>query len=308
MDFLKKIKSNPYHVLSPLLMSGLLNGLPDEQFLKMMYRAQMGKKLDLDDPKTLNEKIQWLKLHDRNPDYPIMVDKYDAKKYVAEKIGEEYIIPTLGVWERFEDIDFEALPDSFVLNCTHDSGGLVVVKDKKKLDLEAARKKINKSLKNNYYYLGREWPYKKIKPRIIAEQYMEDETGELVDYKFYCFNGKVDCVLGCFDRASGDTKFYFFDRGWNLKRYNKRGKEAPEGFTKPKPRNMDRMFDVAEKLGGIVGAPFLRVDLYSVYDRIYFGEITLYPSSGFDLGRLPETDLMFGQRVDLSPLKQKNKA
>ena len=142
----------------------------------------------------------------------MMVDKFEAKKYVAERIGEEYNIPVIGAWDRFEDIDFASLPNQFVLKCTHDSGGLVIVRDKSKLDKEKARKKIEKSLARNYYIQGREWPYKNVKPRILAEQYMEDDSGNgLRDYKFYCFNGIVDCVLTCFDRASGDTKFYFFE-------------------------------------------------------------------------------------------------
>ena len=150
----------------------MLRFIPDEPYLKLMYRVRMGKKLNLKNPQTFNEKIQWLKLHDRRPEYVTMVDKYEAKKYVAGIIGEEYIIPTLGLWDRFEDIDFSSLPDQFVLKCTHDSGGLVVCRDKTILDIEAARKKINASLNTNFYWVGREWPYKDVKPRIIAEQYM----------------------------------------------------------------------------------------------------------------------------------------
>lgn len=148
--------------------------LPDKMYLKICYKLATGKKLDLKNPQTFNEKLQWLKLYDRKPEYTRMVDKYEAKKYVAEKIGEEYIIPTLGVWDHFDEIDFDSLPDQFVLKCTHDSGGLVIVRDKAKLDKVAAKQKIEKSLKRNYYYSGREWPYKDVKPRIIAEKYMED--------------------------------------------------------------------------------------------------------------------------------------
>ena len=279
---------------------GLYDSMPDEEYLKRLFKAWMGKDLDLDNPRTLNEKLQWLKLHDRSPLYTKLVDKYEVKSFVGDLIGYEHIIPTLGVWDRFEDIDFSALPGQFVLKCTHDSHNFVICRDKAKLNVGAAKKKLTRALRRNYYLKYREWPYKDVKPRIIAEEYLEDESGFLTDYKFYCFNGKVDCVLTCFDRMSGDTKFYFFDRNWELKRYNKQGKEAPEGFTKPKPAGMDEMFDLAEVLGKASGAPFVRVDFYNVYGKIYFGELTLYPAAGFDTGRLPETDLLFGEMIDLN--------
>lgn len=199
--------------------------IPDRLYLKLKFRQKMGKWPDLDNPKTFNEKLQWLKLHDRKPIYSTMVDKYEAKRYIADIIGEEYIIPTLGVWDRFEDIDFDALPNQFVLKCTHDSGGLVIVCDKSSMNLDAARKKINRSMKRNYYWHGREWAYKNVKPRIIAEQYMEDgNPGEkperidagLTDYKVHCFNGKPKLILVCKDRFSrgGMTEDFFSDE-WN---------------------------------------------------------------------------------------------
>ncbi len=283
---------------------GLYKSMPDEMYLKRIYKAKMGKELDLDQPKTMNEKLQWLKVHDRNPLYSTLVDKYEVKAYVGDHIGYEHIIPTLGIWESFYDINFDLLPDKFVLKGTHDSHACVICRDKALLDMKEARVKMSRSLKRNYYYAYREWPYKDVKPRIIAEEYLEDESGFLTDYKFYCFNGKVDCVLTCFDRMSGDTKFYFFDRNWELKRYNKQGKEAPEGFTKPKPAGMDEMFDLAEVLGKASGAPFVRVDFYNVYGKIYFGELTLYPAAGFDTGRLPETDLLFGEMIDLNTVRR----
>lgn len=284
---------------------GAYKDMPDDEYLKRMFKALHGYELDLENPRTLDEKIQWLKLYNRDPLYPTIVDKVEAKKYVADLIGEEHIIPTLGVWDRGEDIDFDALPDQFVLKCSHDSHRIVICKDKSKLDREKAVKTLNEGLQRNYYYIYREWAYKSVKPRILAEQYMQDDSGFLTDYKFYCFNGKPDSVMTCFDRNTGDTKFYFFDRDWKLKRYNKRGKEAPADFTKPKPENMDQMFDIAEKLATEVKAPFLRVDLYSVYGKIYFGELTLYPTGGFDMGRLPETDKLFGDMVNIDDLRRK---
>lgn len=273
--------------------------IPTPLYLKLCFRKRMKRELNLNDPKTFNEKLQWLKIHDQNPDYGKMVDKYTAKQWAADRIGQEYIIPTLGVWDKFEDIDFDALPNQFVLKCTHDSGGLVIVRDKSALDMEQVRIKIEKSLKNNYYYAGREMPYKKIPKRIICEEYMTDGPGkaDFTDYKFYCFGGNVDCVMLCLDRASGDTKFYFFDKNWELKRYNVRGKNAPENFTLPKPTGMDEMFRIAEELSQ--GIPFVRVDLYQSGDRVYFGEMTFFPDSGFDPNYLPETDAYFGSLIKL---------
>lgn len=278
--------------------------IPDRTYLKIMYRLRMKRKLDLDNPKTMNEKIQWLKLYNRKCEYTTMVDKYSAKKYVADIIGENHIIPTIGIWNYFEDIDFSKLPDQFVLKCTHDSGGVVICKDKTKLDIKNTRKKITQSLNSNFYWVFREWPYKNIEPRIIAEEYITDspESEEFTDYKFYCFSGEVDCVLVCLDRNIGDAKFYFFDKEWNLKRYNQRGLNAPENFTIPKPKLMDEMFRIAEKLSQ--GHVMIRVDLYCTDKQVYFGELTFFPQSGFDSKRLPQSDLMFGDKINLDLVKE----
>lgn len=270
----------------------------DDCYVKMMFYRDMGYKLDLDNPVTFNEKLQWLKVYNHQPEYTAMVDKAAAKEYVAGIIGPEYIIPTLGLWDRFEDIDFEALPEKFVLKTTHDSKSVVICTDKSKFDKEAARERLTASLGRSYYLKYREWPYKDIKPRIIAEEYMVDESGtELKDYKFSCYDGEATDVMLCFDRSSGDTKFYFFDKEWNLLRYNRRGKEAPEGFTVPKPKNMDKMFEIAARLSK--GVPYLRVDLYNIDGKIYFGELTFFPRSGCDPNLLPETDRLFGSRITL---------
>ena len=271
--------------------------IPDEDYLRRLYAIYMGKPLNLENPVTFNEKLQWLKLHDRKPIYTTMVDKAAAKEYVAEKIGAEHIIPTLGVWDRFDDIDFDSLPDRFVLKTTHDSGGVVICRDQKTFNKKAARKKLEKSLKRDYYAAYREQPYQNVPRRILAEQYMGSDSGELVDYKFFCFGGHADCVMICLDRHLQTPKFYFFDQNWDLKRLNIRGKNAPEGFTVPKPENMDEMFRIAERLSRDM--PFLRVDLYNVGGRIYFGELTFFPDSGFDANLLPETDRYFGALLKL---------
>ena len=222
--------------------SGLLNFLSDKSYVKLMYFVHTFKHLDLSNPISFNEKLQYLKLHDRNPLYTTMVDKCAVKEYIAKEIGEQYVVPTIGVWNKFEEIDFQKLPDQFVLKCTHDSGGLAIVKDKKKFDVDAVKKKIKASLKRNFYYVGREWPYKSVPPRIIAEKFLDDNGHVPVDYKVYCFNGKPYKVMLCLDRDKDEpTKFYSFDFEWNLLRHNIRGKMAPEGFTLPKPKSLELM-------------------------------------------------------------------
>ena len=269
--------------------------LPEKQYLKVRYRLTMGKKLDLDNPKTMNEKLQWLKLYDRRTEYTQMVDKVLAKVYVASIIGGDHIIPTLGVWNHFDEIDFDSLPNQFVLKTNHSGGGsgVIVCKDKNCFDKKEAKRKLERSLKKDDYAKAfGEWPYKNVKRKILAEQYLGEE---LNDYKFYCFDGRADVVLMCVERETGEPKFYFFDREWNLRRYNKRGKAAPPDFTLPKPEGMDVMFELAEKLSA--GIPFARIDLYNQQGKIYFGEITLYPASGYDYNRLPEADLYFGEMI-----------
>lgn len=271
--------------------------VPDKLYLKWRYRLEMGAKLDLNNPQAFSEKLQWLKLYNRKPEYTTMVDKYAAKKYVASIIGEEYIIPTIGVWESFDEIDFNKLPNQFVLKTTHGGGssGVVICKDKATLDIKQAKAKLNRSLNKCIYRTFREWPYKNVKPRIIAEEFIG--SGDIEDYKFSCYNGVATDVMICMDRGTGDTKFYFFDQEWNLLRYNKRGLAAPEGFTIPAPKNIDKMFEIAGRLSK--GIPYLRVDLYNIDGKIYFGENTFFPQSGFDSNLLPETEKLFGSRIKL---------
>lgn len=201
-----------------LLLSSLslFKDMNDEEYLKKLFKCHMKRELNLDNPQTFNEKLQWLKLYDRKPEYTTMVDKYAVKKYVADVIGEEYIIPTLGVWNHFDEIDFDKLPNQFVLKCTHDSGGIVICTDKSNLDLKAAKKKIEKCLKRNYYWSSREWPYKNVKPRIIAEKYMSDEgKEELSDYKVLCFNGEPKIVEVHNGRFNGQHTQDCYDEFWN---------------------------------------------------------------------------------------------
>lgn len=284
---------------------GAYDKVNDEEYLKKIFKVHMGHSLNLEDPKTFNEKLQWLKLYDRNPEYTKMVDKYKVRDYISEKIGKEYLIPLLGVWDDPDNIDFDSLPNKFVLKCNHNSGlGMCICKDKSKLDVKEVKKELKKGLNQDYYLNGREWPYKNVPRKIIAEKYMVNDSNskEFTDYKFFCFNGYVDCVMVCLDRNSGDPKFYFFDKDWKLKRLNKRGKEAPKDFTIPKPECIDEMFEIASKLSE--GFPFVRVDLYQSYGKIYFGEMTFYPDSGFDSNILKESDDYFGKLIDLSLVKK----
>lgn len=203
MKKLIKLIKNPSLLILYLMNKGVLNWLNDETFLKIKYRLIMGKKLNLENPKTFNEKLQWLKLYDRKDIYTTMVDKYEAKKYVANIIGDEYIIPTLGIYNSFEEIDFNKLPNQFVIKPTHTSGDIYICKDKNKIDYKKLKKEINRWLKRKYYYLHREWPYKDIKPRIIIEKYMDNKLSEeMKDYKFMCFNGKVKCSFVCSGRRN----------------------------------------------------------------------------------------------------------
>lgn len=276
----------------------------EELHLKILFYLHMGRKLDLKNPKTLNEKMQWLKLYDRRPEYKCMVNKITAKDYAAKMLGSEYVVPLLGVWDKPEDIDFDSLPDKFVLKTNHSGGntGVIVCKDKSKLNKQDAINKLNKSLRSDISVSLREWVYEGMKKQVFAEALLESSTGDIDDYKFYCFDGYADAVLVCIDRQIGEPKFYFFDENWQLKRYNKRGKEAPADFTLPRPENLDEMFRIARLLSK--GIPHLRVDLYNVDGKIYFGETTFFTASGFDANRLPEADLYFG---NLTKLPEKRK-
>lgn len=275
--------------------------LPDKMYIKRKYKKRMGKDVDLKHPKTYTEKIQWLKLYDRRPEYTTMVDKYSAKQYVADIIGEEYIIPTLGVWNSFEEIDFVSLPNQFVLKTTHDSGGLVVCKDKNHLDLVEAKRKIEQSLNCNYYLHGREWAYKNVKPRIIAEKYLEDRVvNDLIDYKFYCFDGKARAMYVAQGRPN-NTRFDYFDIEFNhlpLK-YGCPNSEYPIS----KPSEYDEMVSIAEKLSK--GIPHIRVDLYDVEGHIYFGELTLADGNGMTPFEPEEWDKIFGDWITLPKRKRR---
>ncbi len=277
---------------------GVFNWMSDEQYLKIAFRIKMGRALNLENPQSFNEKIQWLKLHNRKDIYTLWVDKYEAKRLASKIIGEEYVIPTLGVYDHFDEINFDMLPDQFVLKCTHDSGGLVICKNKVLLDKQAAKKKLENCLKHNFFWGQREWPYKNVKPRIIAEEYMEDScTHELRDYKFFTFDGDVKALFIATERSSKEeTKFDFFDADGKLLPFTNGHPHATP--TPTLPTCFEKMKEFASILGR--GIPQVRVDFYEVNRKVYFGEMTFSHWSGLVPFVPEEWDYTFGDWINLS--------
>ena len=277
-----RLIKNPYLIYPYLGNLGFLNWLPDAAYLKGCFRATMGYKLDLENPKTFNEKLQWLKLYDRNPAYTQMVDKYAVREYIKNTIGEEYLIPLLGVWDSFDEIDFDKLPNQFVLKTNHDSGTVVICKDKKTFDVDAARKRINKRINYNYYNLWREWPYKNVKPKIIAERFMSSPgADDLTDYKFMCFNGEVKCEFTCTNRRSTEgLNVTFFDTDWNVLPFERH--YPADKYEIEKPAMFSEMLYLSEVIAKDLKCSFVRMDFYEIEGQIYFGEFTLYPGSGME--------------------------
>ena len=276
-----------------------LRFLPDKTYIKLYYRLRVGRPLNTENPTTLNEKLQWLKFNYRFPLQSIVSDKLLVRDYVAEKIGAEYLIPLLGSWENYDDVDFDKLPERFVLKCNHDSGGLVVCTDKSKLNHKEAKRKLEKSLKSNFFYIGREYQYRNIKPRIICEQFISDNGKVPMDYKIYCFNGKPDVILVRRDRFSNNShraSYLYFDQDWKFQPLNKEDENLVD-VDILKPKNLDKMIEIARELSKDFF--FARIDLYNIDGQIYFGEITLSPNSGFDPDIKYETDLMFGEKLKI---------
>ena len=277
---------------------GFLKFLSDERCIKLIFKIRFGKKLNLENPKTFNEKLQWMKLYDRNPFYTDLVDKYAVREFVSKTIGEEYLIPLLGVWDTPDEIDFEALPKQFVLKCNHDSGGLRICKDKTTFDTVEAVAYLKKRQCRDGYLMGREWPYKNVKRKIIAEKYMQDDkTSELRDYKFFAFDGKVKALFVATERykEGHDVKFDYFDENYNLLPFKQAYASA---VTVPeKPLNFVLMKELAEKLS--IGIPQVRVDFYEVNGKVYFGEMTFFHHCGYVPFDPPEWDEIFGDWINL---------
>lgn len=292
-------------IKSPLKIFAFLNNrrilvLSDKKYLSIRYYEIFHKKLDLEKPEGFNEKLQWLKLYNRNPEYTKMVDKYEVKKYIEKIWGKEYVIPTIGVYEKFEDIDFEKLPEKFVMKCTHDSGSTIICKDKSKFDIKKAKKNIDKKLRNNFFIIGREWPYKNVKPRIIIEKYLEFAKEEAVDYKFFCFNGIAKIILVCSNRSK-KLKETWFDIKWNMLDLREGNCDIDRKLKKPV--NLKLMIELAEKLAKDI--PFVRVDFYENNNKVYFGEITFFPKSGFEEFKPAIANEKLGNLIDISMIERK---
>lgn len=290
-DNLLKVWHKPGFKKSILFIAGLV---PDKTYIKLITKGKLGYKVNLDYPQTFNEKLNWLKLYNRQPVYTQLADKYAVKQIVKEKIGDEYVVRNLGVWKKFEDIDFNQLPNKFVLKCTHDSSGVFICRDKANFDYEAAKKKIEFTLSMNYFYACREWPYKNIPPRIIADEFLDDHTGkELQDYKFWCFNGEPKIMYVTNKGEKVEENFYDMDfQPLNI----------DHGFprTNPeyvKPKEFELMKKLAQELS--IGIPFVRVDFFDVDGHVYFGEYTFFDWAGLGKFASYQQDLDLGKLIQL---------
>lgn len=294
----KRAIMHPGH-LALFLLNKTARLWPDELFLKLKFRLVMGQKLDLDNPKTFNEKLQWLKLYNRKPEYTTMVDKYAVKGYVADIIGQEHIIPTLGVWNSVDEIDWDVLPNQFVLKTTHGGGGsgVIICKDKATFDKDKAKQQLQNSLNSDIYINFREWPYKDVPRCIIAEKYMLDESGyELKDYKFFCFNGRVECFKVDFDRFTSH-KANYYDRNATLLPFWETVCPADHSKIFDKPKHFNKMIEYAEILSKNI--PFVRIDFYNINGKIYFGEITFFPAAGMGKFEPEEWDIILGKWLNI---------
>jgi len=273
--------------------------LPDKPYLQLLYRFKMGHRLDLKNPKTFTEKLQWLKLYNRRPEYTNMVDKYAVKKYVADIIGEEYIIPTLGVWDKPEEINWDSLPNQFVLKTTHGGGGggVVICKDKQTFNRADAIAKLNQSMRSDIYSGLREWPYKNVPRRIIAEKFIAPEKGQqdLIDYKIYCFNGEPKLIMTADGRFSGDKRFGYYNTEWKAVDITW-GAPRPDKDL-PRPTQLPQMLKVAAQLSKDI--PHARIDLYNVNENVMFGEITMFDSSGLEAITPDDMDAYLGSLIRL---------
>ena len=297
--FIKYVQ-NPFLLFWRLGLDGHFQFIPDRLYLQLCFRIRMGHWPNLDSPRTFSEKLQWLKLYDRRPDYTRLADKLAVRDHVEKTIGAQHLIPLLGVWDTAEEIDFDALPDRFVLKCTHDSDSAVLCPDKAQLDVEKARASLARHLAKNYYGASREWSYRDIPPRVIAEQFMVDESGrELKDYKFFCFDGEPRALFIASDRASKteETKFDFFDMDFRLLPFT--NGHPNSGRPIPRPKTFEEMKALARTLSR--GWPHVRVDLYDVNGQIYFGELTFAHWGGLTPFVPEEWDAHFGRWLRLPP-------
>ena len=298
MSKIRTFIENPQYFITSPAAKGWLNWVPDSLYLKLLYRIIMGRRLNLRNPKEYNEKLQWLKLNDRKPEYSTMVDKYEVRGYIEDLLGDKYLIPCLGIYDSVDDIDIDALPDRFVLKCTHDSGSVEICKDKSSFDIECARHRLSQAMKRNYYATYREWPYKYVKPRIIAEGYLEGDGGDLKDYKVMCFNGEAK-IIEVHENRFVEGKVHtqtFYDREWNIVPLTQ-----IETVTVDRPGERPRQLDEILRLSELIAKNMYhaRIDWYIEGDKIYFGEITFFDGSGFESFSTPEMERMLGDMINL---------
>ncbi len=266
----------------------------DSAYLKKTFNFYMDRTLDLDNPKTYNEKIQWLKVHEHNREYIDLVDKNAVKKIVEKKIGKEYVIPTFAVAKQIGDIRFKEIKQPFVVKCTHDSGSSRVFNDFKETQQSSVKNHFDYCLSRNFYVETREWPYKEISPAIIVEPKLMAQGG-VIDYKLFCFNGVVDNIMVVRGREQGNPKYFHFDTNWKLLRFNRLGRSLPDGYTEKKPLFIDEMISIAEILSK--GIPHVRIDLYEANGKVYFGEYTFYSYGGYETGYDEKSDVYLGSRI-----------
>lgn len=280
-----------------LLEKNNFKAIPDEIYLKLLYRLRFKEKLNLKQPKTYNEKLQWLKINDRNPEYTNDVDKFAVRKKIEKIISPEVLIPVIGVYDSFDNINFDKLPRKFVIKCTHGTHCSIVCKNKENFDVKDARKKIKKWLKHNYYYDTREWPYKNVRPRILIEKYIEESSGSLTDYKFMCFDGKVKLILVHQDihNEKGQHTLDIYTPEWKLTDIEWGIPRSGKPIQKPK--KLEQCIMISNKLSS--GKPHVRVDLYIVDNSIYFGELTYYTAAGFKPFKNKEDDLLLGSWINI---------
>ena len=269
---------------------------PDRIYLHLLYYLVMGKRLHLHPPILFSEKLQWLKLHQKDPQFTLLVDKLAVKEHVSKLLGSDYVCPTIATWDSVEEINYDILPDQFVLKTTHSGGntGVVICHDKELFDQIAAKEKLKESMNSNIYTRYREWPYKNVKRRIIAEQYLGKD---IMDYKFYCCDGEVVCILLCIGRQEGQVKYYFLNTDWEICPFNEDSINIGNCFSYPPPENLPQLLHMASVLS--TSFPFVRIDLYDVDGHIYFGEYTFYPASGIDSKKTIEFDEMLGKKIHL---------
>ena len=295
MSRLKKIIKHPNILFSYFAFKGHFKWINDEQYLKILYRSRTGQKLNFDNPLTFNEKLQWIKLYDRKPEYSTYVDKYAVRDYIKQSIGEEYLIPLIGVYNNVDEIPWNELPNKFVLKCTHGSGSNIICKDKRKLDIEESKRKLKRWMKKNWFFIGREWPYKNVKPRIICEEFISQSNKVPIDYKVMCFNEKAKLIEVHLNRFDTNHTQDFYDVNWNKTKISQ-GRSSSNIIIQ-EPVFLKEMLRLSELLAK--DKYHVRVDWYEVSGKLYFGEITFFDASGFDLFDNPEDELMLGNWIDL---------